>query len=272
MKKLPLIALTLFTLLPIRSEELPRPVVEQYRLEGGKGTAFSSYLSPIVYSGDIIQASAEWSKALPSASESAIMRFAGSAQLTDLLNPSQTAKMTTTRANFLYGIELRKRLPYSLQATSGTSIEATAGVMYLTRNGNNPVSVIANPTFALDASLSWKFNAWKFPCLLVERLHLPSVGAFFMPEYGQTYYEIYLGERQNLAHFGWLGNNFRINNRLSLIIDCGRTAWELGYSYDYYSAKANHIFNRTTSHLLSIGVIPHGLGIKRKAAINSPLY
>jgi len=35
-------------------EELPRPVLQEYRLEIGGGTALSTYLSPLRYDGTVI--------------------------------------------------------------------------------------------------------------------------------------------------------------------------------------------------------------------------
>lgn len=268
---LPAIAMVCLTS-GMAADELPRPVVQQYRLESGATDVTATYLSPLRYSGSVLGASGTWSKAFNHAPESTVMRFEANSELRDMLNPAKNAQMIGLDGNFTWGMEWRKRLPYALQVTAGGSADIYGGILYLTRNGNNPVSINAYPAVAADASLSWRFNIGKLPCLVYNRVHTPVAGAFFSPQYGETYYEIYLGNHSGLARFGWWGNSFRIDNRTALILDCTNVAWEIGYTYRHYNATASYLTTNINSHLLSIGVIPHGIGLKKRAQINSPLY
>lgn len=45
------LVLTMISIATSHAEELSRPVVQEYRLEAGGGTALSTYLSPLAYDG-----------------------------------------------------------------------------------------------------------------------------------------------------------------------------------------------------------------------------
>ncbi len=49
------------------------------------------------------------------------------------------------------------------------------------------------------ASLSHPFKIGKLDLLLRDEISIPSLSVFFCPEYGETYYEIYLGNHKGLA-------------------------------------------------------------------------
>lgn len=253
-------------------DSIPRPVASLIRLETGATNARSTYLSPLRYSGTLWGISGEWSKSFQKNPDHVVMTFEGGADFRTMLNPPETARMLGIDARFLWGMAYRLRLPHNLQITAGGMFDIDGGVLYLPRNGNNPVTVLASCGLDLDASLSWRFKIGRIPFILSDRVRIPTLGAFFSPQYGETYYEIYLGNHSGLAHCGWWGNNFGVGNMLSLKIDLGRTAMEIGYRYSYRSYYANHIVTRVASNSFVIGVIPGGMGIKNKKNANYAWY
>ena len=94
-------------------------------------------------------------------------------------------------------------------------------------------------------------------------------GAFFSPDYGELYYEIYLGNRDNLAHAAWFGNYFRLNNLLTADLRLGSTNLRLGYRGDILSTKENNIVTRRITHTLIIGVSGEWLSLPRSGRISS---
>lgn len=254
------------------NEELPRPVTQEYRIEIGGGSALSTYLSPLRYAGRALAVTGSWTKASQWAPESLVMRFDASLGTRTYHNPAHTASMIGFNGMFGWGMAWRKRLPHSLQLTAGGMLDVNGGCLYLPRNGNNPVSVLASASFDLTASLSWRFNIGKLPMILSDEVRLPSLGCFFSPAYGETYYEIWLGNHNGLAHCGWWGNRFCLDNLLKVSLDFGRTAMEVGYRYDCDTSWTNRLNTQLHTHYFVIGIIPHGVGIKRKARINSALY
>ncbi len=254
----------LLTSAPAIAQEESRPVTSLYSIEIGGKNVLATYLSPLHYTGTDFAFAGAWSKAMPFAPESAIMHFDASLNFSSLLNPAQTAKMIGLNGSFNWGMSWRTQLPYAIQATLGGTVGLEGGAYYLLRNGNNPVEAIANLSLGIRGSLSRPFTIGRLPILVRDEVSLPSLSVFFSPQYGETYYEIYLGNHKGLAHAGWWGNNFRINNLLSATLDFGRTALTVGYRFNAYTQWACHLNTRVLTHAFVIGVVPGGIGLKKR--------
>lgn len=241
-----------------------RPVTGYYSLEIGHKTVFATYLSPLKYHGTSYGISGSWSKAIPFNPEHAIMHFDGAVEFDNMLNPAGTAKMVGLTADFKWGMSWRTVLSNKIQFTAGGSIDIDGGAYYLLRNGNNPVEAIASVSLAARASVSRPFRVGKLNFLLSDKISLPSLGIFFSPEYGETYYEIYLGNHSGLVHPGWWGNNFRIDNLLSVTFDFGKTAAMIGYRFKADTQWANNLNTKAFTNSLVIGVVPGGIGLKKQ--------
>lgn len=251
---------------------LPRPVTSVYRYEVGRTVTHAQYLSPVAYSGTSMSFGGQWTKALPQQPERLVMDFNGGVDFQDQLNPAKTYRMYGLQGNFSWGLQRRWRLPGNWQVGVGGDAEVLGGVLYLAKNSNNPVQAIASLDLALTASASYRFSVGKIPILVSDRLRLPSLGVFFNQEYGETYYEIYLGNHSGLAHCGWWGNRFCIDNLISFQLDLGRTALELGYRYSLTTQWANSTSTRLSTNAFVIGVIPQGLGLKKPRKANFSIY
>ena len=246
------------------AKDSSRPVTGTYSLEIGHSRVLATYLSPLNYSGTSLGVSGYWSKALPFNPEKAIMEFKGDASMVSLLNPAHTAKMIGLLGDFSWGMSWRGKVGDNWQFTAGGDVSLYGGAYYLLRNGNNPVQAIVNASIDLVGSASYKFKIKKLPVLISDRVQLPSLGIFFCPDYGETYYEIYLGNHAGLVHAGWWGNNFRIENLLSATLDFGRTAMTIGYKLAVYTQWANNLNTRVITNSFVIGVVPGGIGLKKK--------
>lgn len=246
-------------------KDYSRPVTGIYSIEIGHKNLLATYLSPLKYTGTTYSFSGEWMKAMPFNPEHAVMRFSGDASFSNLLNPAKTARMIGLEGGFSWGMAWRTMIPADIQLTVGGEINLTGGAYYLLRNGNNPVQAMANASLGIVASLGRPFKLGSLPILVRDFVSIPSVGAFFAPEYGETYYEIYLGNHKGLAHAGWWGNNFRIDNLLSLTFDFGRTAATIGYRFNATTQWANSLNTKIYTHSIVIGVIPGGIGLKKSS-------
>ncbi|MCH5241495.1 MAG: DUF3316 domain-containing protein [Muribaculaceae bacterium] len=255
------------------AKESSRPVTGFYNLEIGGTTVKASYLSPLRYKGTQYSLSGSWSKAMPFNPEQAVMQFDVNADFSNLLNPAQTARMVGLNGEFAWTMSWRKRVAHNFQFTAGGGIDLSGGAYYLIRNSNNPVQAMANLSITLAASVSKHFKIGRLPVLVSDRVKLPSLGVFFCPGYGETYYEIYLGNHKGLAHAGWWGNNFRIDNLLSFTLDFGKTAMMLGYRLNVYTQWANNLNTKIITNSFVIGVIPGGIGLKKhRSAPESAIY
>ena len=249
----------------IEKSDISRPVTGIYSIELGWQDMLATYLSPLHYKGKNIALSGEWSKAMPFSPEHAVMDFRGGIHMSNLFNPAHTARMIGINGYFSWGMAWRSLIPAQIQITAGGEAEIEGGAFYLLRNGNNPVQAMANVSLNITASLSRPFIIGHLPVLIRDRVSLPTLGTFFSPAYGETYYEIYLGNQKGLAHAGLWGNNFRIDNLLSFTFDFGRTAAMIGYRFNAYTQWANSLNTKIFTHSIVIGVIPGGIGLKKRS-------
>ena len=241
-----------------------RPVTGIYALSFGAKNLLATYLSPLHYKGTSFGAEGNWSKAMPFNPRHAVMEFEAMINFSNLLNPAKTARMIGFEGSFSWGMAWRTYLPWKIQFTAGGAVSLKGGAYYLARNSNNPVQVNANPSIDVTASVSRAFKIGKLPILVCDKVRLPSLGMFFSPEYGETYYEIYLGNRHNLIHPGWWGNNFCIDNLFMICLDFGKTAATIGYRFNATTQWANSLNTKIFTNSLVIGVIPGGLGLKKQ--------
>lgn len=241
-----------------------RPVTGTYALGMGGTSILASYLSPLHYTGRTFTASGFWTKAMPFNPTHAIMDFKVDANFTSLLNPAKTARMIGLNGSFSWGMAWRTKIFCDIQVSAGGAFQIFGGAYYLIRNSNNPVQAIVNASLDITASVSKPFRIGKLPILFSDRVQIPSLGAFFCPGYGETYYEIYVGNHKGLAHTGWWGNNFRIDNLLSFTLDFGKTAMTVGYRISAYNQWANSLNTKILTNSFVIGVVPGGIGMKKK--------
>lgn len=245
------------------AEDESRPVTGIYALEVGGAYDFSNYLSPLFYRGTDFTFSGQWTKIFNHCPQRMVMRFESDINFQLMHNPAKTASMLGFTADFAWGLGVRF-LPHPKWTVAvGGMVDIYGGALYLPRNGNNPVTALARASLQANASASFQFKMGRLPVTLVEEVRTPLLGAFFCPEYGETYYEIYLGNHKNLAHFGWPGNFFAINNQISLRLDFGRTAMTVGYRLDLNTFHANNLDAQTMRNSLVIGIIPGGLSGNR---------
>ncbi len=256
----------------VSESEAPRPVTGIYGVEIGEMSAYSTYLSPLTYSGATYGILGNWRKAMPFAPECAIMEFDTHFDIGSMLNPRKTARMLDLDAYLSWGMAWRKRLHNSLQVSAGGDLAAEFGMLWLTRNGNNPVAARAYVSLGVKGGVSWHFTAGRLPILLSDDVRIPIGGAFFSPAYGETYYEIYLGNRSGLVHFGYPGNHFTLSNHLAFTLDFGRTALQVGYRFSADTSWINHLDTRIFRHCLTLGVIPGGIGLKQRRHENFAWY
>lgn len=251
---------------------LPRPVIGCYNLEIGSRRVVQTYLSPVRYDGLDIALSGFWTKALPFNPRHWQMTFDFRANYSSLRNPAGTASMIDLHAGFHWGMAWHTMIPGGVTLGAGGVAGLWGGLDWLTRNGNNPVAADFAAGIGAQFLASRPVMIGRLPVVVSERLILPLASGFFMPEYGETYYEIYLGNHHGLAHFGWPGNRMGLDNLIGVTLDLGRTALQVGYRYSMQSADANHLHARFHSHSLVVGVVAGGLGIKTRRREITPFW
>lgn len=233
-----------------------RPITSVYGLEAGAANISCDYLSPLPYAGAGFAWYGGWGKEMKQSPEHLVMAFRGGIDFTRTSNPSRSANMVSLAARFGWGPSWRHRFPGpNLELTIGGALDIYGGVLWLPVNGNNPAQALAYAGLDLTAGLSWKTHFGRLPVTIADRAWLPTAGTFFCPEYGQTYYEIYLGERSGLAHFGWWGNAFGIDNHLTMTLHFrNRRSLVIGYRLATRTFHANHLTTQYVRNAFTVAL------------------
>ena len=242
------------------TESGERPVTSVYSLEIGGVQDLSTYLSPLYYDGLDLALSASWTKAFQRWPDRCVMRFESAIDLQRMLNPVGTARMWGLTGRFNWGLLWRKSFLRDWRLTIGPMIDIYGGAMYLVRNGNNPVTALASAGMDVAGSLSYRFRIGRIPVEVSDEVRIPTISGFFSPQYGETYYEIYLGNHSGLAHFGWWGNAMGVDNLLSFKLNLGKTGLMLGYRFDLRTFQSCGLKTQLMRNAFVIGVIPSSKG------------
>ena len=262
------------------AQDVERPVLSCYAVELGTAHVAETYLSPLHYSGTTLALSYERMQAMRFNPEKWVMRLDGrlSGALTHN-NPARNASMWNLDLRLGWGMMRSFRFGEAWNVYAGGSTTADVGVFYLPRNSNNPAAAKASWTVNLSAGAAFNTRIGRMPLTLRYLAELPLTGIFFSPQYGELYYEIYLGNHKGLVRGAWPGNFFRLGNLLSADLRFGRNIVRLGYRCDIKSVKASDIVTRHITHTAVIGIASEWISLSagnkaatQKAKIISALY
>ncbi len=242
---------------PVADLPVLRPVTASYTLEAGSSHLTDTYLSPLKYDGWHTAFAYERYQAMKFSPERWTMSLTASLALDKTDNPARNASMYSLMVRAGWSM-MRRWRPFSalpsLTLALGGGVGLEAGALYNDRNGNNPASAKAALTLDLTGFASWRTRVGRLPVTLTYRPTLPLAGAFFSPDYGELYYEIWLGDHGGLAHFAWPGNYFSLDSRLTADLHFSATSLRIGYAGRVFSSKTNDIVTNIFTHALVIGV------------------
>lgn len=245
-----------FTLLLISIVALASSVNAGQRFEftWGHQTTRCTYLSPLSYTGPGYGLSYEWHHA-SWRDKKVGMQARAELNYGYLLSPAKNSRMYDLSMNLEWGVERLWNLQSGFNFSAGANVGIDGGVLYLPRNGNNPAQGLMWAGAALTASVEYsRIKLFKKPLQISESIELPTIGTFFCPAYGETYYEIYVGNHSGLAHFGWWGNRPQVSSRLRADWQLGRYALTLGFDYRFKGLECNDITTRTARCAAIIGI------------------
>lgn len=251
------------------SEPVIRPVFAAYTAEFGSGHLTDTYLSPIKYTGWHAALDYQRYQAMRFAPDDWTMRLHFNLGVDKTDNPARNATMWDIMLSADWGM-MRRFRPFipELTLAIGGSTGIDVGCLYNARNSNNPASAKAAWTVNLTGFASWRTKLWSLPVSLTYQPTLPVAGVFFSPDYGELYYEIYLGDHKGLAHGAWWGNYFKLDNQLTADLHFGATNLRLGYHGSIFSSKVNHVVTHIFSHAFSIGVSGEWLSVNPRKPVS----
>lgn len=247
---------------------LLRPVNSVFTAEAGSSHITDTYLSPIKYSGWHVGLGYERNQAMKFNPENWVMQMRFGLTADKATNISGNRDMWYGQLQFSWGMMRRWKLMQGFSAGVGGSAALKAGCIYIDRSGNNPASAKAALTLNATAYAAWNGKIGSLPVTLRYQPTLPVIGAFFAPDYGELYYEIYLGNHSGLAHCAWWGNYFNLDHTLTADLHFGSTSLRIGYTGSIYSTKVNHIVTNIFTHAAVIGVSGEWISINPRKQLS----
>ncbi len=246
-----------------------RPVFAAYTAEFGSANLTDTYLTPLKYTG--------WHSGLDYQRYQAMkfdplrwtMRLHFNLSVDRANNPARNATMWSAMLTADWGMMRKFRPMPQLTLAAGGSTGINIGCLYNDRNGNNPASAKGAWSVNLTGFAAWRVQLGHLPITLIYQPTLPVTGVFFAPDYGELYYEIYLGDHSGLAHFAWWGNYFQLDNQLSADLHFGATNLRIGYHGRIFSSKANDIVTNIYTHAFTLGVSGDWLSVNPRKGLPS---
>lgn len=220
----------------------------------GHQTTRCTYLSPLTYSGLGYGLAYEWRH--PAWRDKTVgMQAHADFNYGYLLSPAKNSRMLDLTFDLEWGVERLWTTSSGFNIAGGATLGADGGVIYLSRNGNNPAQALMWAGASLTASVEYtKIKLFGKQLSISESIEIPTLGCFFCPAYGETYYEIYVGNHSDLAHFGWWGNRPNVKSRLRADWKIGKRVLTLGFDYRFQGLECNDITTRLAQCSAIIGI------------------
>jgi hypothetical protein len=219
----------------------------------GSTSVYDTYLSPLEYKGNHIGMIYEQMSMTDLLNRRILAQHFLSLEMANTQNPSGTAGNYTGNLEYAYGLFYRFMPVHKIQFFAGMQADGLLGIIYNNRNGNNPVAGKVNLNLNVSGMASYKFRIKRQPLQLRYQLNIPVAGGLFSPQFGQSYYEIGLGNSQRLFHFASLHNQRIMRNLLSLELPLNSTIVRLSYMNWIYETQVNHLDTRIVSHSFCVG-------------------
>lgn len=251
MKSLFLILLVLLSVETHCSASLPddtetMPAVNEWSVTAGETRLYEPTLSPQQYKGWSLGFRGEHYNLYPK-SNSVGWNFRDKFHYGNLINASSSARMHYGSVDFTYGSHYIFRPLKNFDIRLGGAVQLFGDIKYLSRNVNNIAS--GNVSFNFLATLAFSYDAQLTPDFRLGasyNIESPLIGCRFAPNYGESYYEIYLRlpDLSKNVTFTSLHNHQAVagNLRLNLVFK-NKVVLFLGFTHDNdYFRYSNSLF------------------------------
>ncbi len=222
----------------------------------GYTNVFDTYLSPQEYKGVDFRISREsirmtrWMKGRLS------LQSFFQADIGYTHNRADNNNTLSGLANWNYGLHYHFPITPNFTLLAGGLLDMNGGFVYNLRNGNNPTQARAYINLDASGMAIWNLRIKNRPLTLRYQLNIPLMGVMFMPEYGESYYEIFtLGHWDGVINFTSLHNQPSLRQMLTVDFPVGKAKMRFAYVCDLQQAKVNEIKIHTYSHVFMVGFV-----------------
>ena len=264
-----LILMLYIGLFPCFSQE-SKPIRLTYRstMFGlGQANVYDTYLSPLNYSGNSYSFMAENMEMTSFLQEKIAVQQLFFIDFSSTLNHVGNSLNYAGFLEYSYGLFYRFTPLSDLKIFAGSQINGLAGYVYNIRNGNNPITAKAHLNLTLSGVVSYDFKIKSQAFRLRYQISSPFAGLMFSPQYGQSYYEISLGDEGQLIYFSSYHNHLSLRNNFSLEIPIWVITLRAMYANSVYETRINNIETRIHNGSFMIGFSKEFFSISGKKQI-----
>ena len=231
----------------------------------GSASMYDTYLSPLEYKGTSLRINYEQMRRTTWFDYKFYKQQVFDVEIAKGDNPAQTASEYFLMANYRLGGHYNVYRTDRLRVGVGGLWDVNLGVLYNERNGNNPATARAytNLNLSVQASYKIKWGAIRW------QLDTPFVGMLFSPHYGQSYYEVSLGNTVDVVNFASLHNQRALRNYITIDVPVNKYTIRVGYLGSYYQTKVHNIQTHHYTNSFVIGFPIEGIKTPRKKAENN---
>lgn len=222
----------------------------------GLTNVFDTYLSPQEYTGVDFRISRESIRMTNRMNGRISLQSFFQADLGYTHNKVDNNNAFSGLANWNYGLHYHFPITSNFKLLAGGLADINGGFVYNLRNGNNPAQARAYINLDASGMAIWNLRIKSCPLTLRYQINLPLIGVMFMPNYGQSYYEIFtLGHWNGVINFTSLHNQPSLRQMLTVDFPVGKAKMRLAYVWDAQQAKVNEIKTHTYSHVFMVGFV-----------------
>lgn len=251
------------------AENIIRPVISAYTFDLGKASVLDTYLSSIKYKGVNLRFSYERFQATKFNPEKWIVQLETGLDYTPAKNPSKDLTIHTLMVDFSWGLMHRWKITPELQLFGGGNAEFRGGALYAPANSNNIASAKVKLGLNLTGMAVYNRKIAKLPVTFRYQATLPLINSFYSPDYGESYYEMYVGNHSGLVHVGWFGNNFSMKNLLTADIHFGNTILRVGYRNIIETSWINNLNTQIFRNSFVIGLCGEWISVGARTSLGN---
>lgn len=242
-----------------------RPVASMFMLDLGHASVRDTYLTPVTYGGTHLRLGYQAVQATGFNPDKWVRNLEVGVEYGNVKNNVGNNTMHVAMVDGRWSLMRRWRdvVTPGLQLMAGGAVMVRGGAIYNGANSNNICSVKIHAGVGVSGMAVYPVRVGRLHITLSDQLAVPVLGAFYSPEYDESYYEIYVGNHSGLAHFT-LGKRYEVNNLLSADLHLGNTILRLGYRYQGEGSNVSNLKTRLSNHSLVIGLGGDFLSLGRK--------
>lgn len=210
------------------------------------------YLSPLIYRGFAAGIENEWWQNLRKNSN---FGHVGNINLKagSYWNHNYSNSINTISINGGWGFYSNYRHK-NLRMLIGPYIELNSFIKNISNNVNKPVSVDLGADLKIMGSIGFAFAAKKTSYRIKYTAFINLIGAQFIPEYWESYYEI----SKNIKHdigFSYLGNRINLRHELTFDFQFPHSTWRIGARHEYLKYGNNDILISNENYSIVVATI-----------------